>query len=315
MQREKRVLSGKLLDVDFFPVWNDGRRMPTRAPKTEVSSEAQAKYNHSQAVKKLVRVVNTNFITGDHFTHLTYSPEKAPANSREARRHMTNFLNRIKRRRASLLKKLQKRLDGLESILEVSLDSALLETVLELRAKVKDLSREFRYVYVVEMTVYKRGRYAGLVNYHFHAFMTGGLDASVIESEWRYGAGVNVDSFQPETFGPECAAAYLAKDATKPLDGASTRRIVCSKNIKKPKQLKNRDGKISRAGVEKMVRLHADDRDYWERRYPGYRFIRTFSRYNSYNGHWYLSVIMYRNDGPPPRWTLEDDDLWMAEAG
>ena len=71
MQREKRVLSGKLLDVDFFPVWNDGRRMPTRAPKTEASSEAQAKYNHSQAVKKLVRVINTNFITGDHVTHLT----------------------------------------------------------------------------------------------------------------------------------------------------------------------------------------------------------------------------------------------------
>lgn len=314
MQREKRVLSGKLLDVDFFPVWNDGRRMPTRAPKTEVSSEAQAKYNHSQAVKKLIRLINTNFISGDHFTHLTYSPEKAPANSAEARRHMTNFLNRIKRRRASLLKKLQKRLDGLEPILEVSPDSALLETVLELRAKVKDLSREFRYVYVIEMTVYKRGRYAGLVNYHFHAFMTGGLDASVIESEWRYGAGVNVDRFQPETFGPERAAIYISKDVEKPLDGSSSRRIAYSKNIKKPKQLKNRDGKVSRAAVEKMVRLHADDRDYWERRYPGYRFLRTFSRYNSYNGHWYLSVIMYRKDGPPPKWTLEDDDLWIPEV-
>ena len=61
-----------------------------------------------------------------------------------------------------------------------------------------------------------------------------------------------------------------------------------------------------------MATQRVDDREYWEKRYKGYRFIRCYSRYNDYNGYWYVSVVMYRvKDGQaPPDWNVEE---WMDE--
>lgn len=39
-----------------------------------------------------------------------------------------------------------------------------------------------------------------------------------------------------------------------------------------------------------------DDAKYWENRYKGYRFIEAHAAFNEYNGHWYLSVIMFKKD-------------------
>ena len=47
--REKRTIAGPLLEVDIYPVWDDGRRIPERAPKTKPTTEAQRKYNEEQA--------------------------------------------------------------------------------------------------------------------------------------------------------------------------------------------------------------------------------------------------------------------------
>ena len=52
MNREKRTYSGKLLDVDFYPVFSDGRRMPSRKPKTKPSTAEQEKYNRNKAVRE-----------------------------------------------------------------------------------------------------------------------------------------------------------------------------------------------------------------------------------------------------------------------
>ena len=40
--------------------------------------------------------------------------------------------------------------------------------------------------------------------------------------------------------------------------------------------------------------------------------MRCFSRFNKYNGHWYVSVVMYKadSDGLLPDWKIEGDD-WM----
>ncbi len=61
MNREKRTYSGKLLDVDFYPVFSDGRRMPSRKPKTKPSTAEQEKYNRNKAVREFCRIVNANF--------------------------------------------------------------------------------------------------------------------------------------------------------------------------------------------------------------------------------------------------------------
>lgn len=33
MIRQQKTKSGRLLEIDSFPVWNDGRRVSSRAPK------------------------------------------------------------------------------------------------------------------------------------------------------------------------------------------------------------------------------------------------------------------------------------------
>ena len=41
MECEKKTLSGKLLEADFYPVWENGSKMPAKPKGTKPSSEAQ----------------------------------------------------------------------------------------------------------------------------------------------------------------------------------------------------------------------------------------------------------------------------------
>ncbi len=290
MQREKHTISGKLFEADFYPVFSDGRRMPRRAPKEKTSSEAQARYNALQAQKHLVRTVNVNFDNTDYFSHPTYSAEFAPQTEEEARRDINNYLRRVKYNREAELKKHEKHLS------EFGEYPGLIQ-------KIEKLREPFRYVYIIEQQVYKRGPLKGYCNWHFHLFMTGGLDAAQCEELWYAGVRVNVNTFKPEVFGPEAAANYCAKDP------CGKKRFVCSKNIKKLPKPKVKDGKVSAATVKRMATLRVDDKEFWENKYKGYKFLRCYARKNEYNGFWYLSVVMYRSDEPVP-WHADE---WLTE--
>lgn len=299
MIREKHIKSGKLFEADFYPVWDDGRRMPLRAPKTKRSTEAQAKYNKLQAVKKLVRLINANFDENDIIMHPTYEQSKAPQCEEDARKDLINYLRRVKNRRVSELKKVEEALAALPDIEVLSQQRNELET------RRQKLSEPFKYIYCIEKVEYKTGRYAGRDNWHFHLFITGGITRNVLESMWTNGLRTNADQFQPDKYGPEAIAKYMAKDP----QGA--KRWVCSRNMDKPVESKPKDGKNSRRGVAIMAQLRVDDAAYWENRYKGYKFIRCYARFNDYNGHWYVSVVMYKADsGAPPRW---NQDEWLTE--
>lgn len=292
MIREKHTKSGKLFEADFYPIWNDGRRIPTRAPKTNRSTEAQAKYNHSQAVKKAIRIVNANFETGDIFMHITYRPENAPLTEKAAKRDFANYIRRVKTKRASELKRVS------ELLKENPNDKSLQKQ----KAKLK---QPFLYYCPLEETIYKSGKHKGKSNWHFHLLMTGGIDRDTLEDMWDKNARVNADRFQPERFGPESAARYITKD----LHGS--RKILRSKNLKKPISPKLKDGRITARGVQMLATQRVDDKAYWERKYKGYRFIRCFARYNEYNGNWYVSVVMYKSDGEEmPQWEVNE---WITE--
>ena len=129
--------------------------------------------------------------------------------------------------------------------------------------------------------------------------MTGGIDRDTLEQMWTHGARTNADRFQPDKFGPEAAAKYIAKAP----QGAKS--FCASRNLKKPEVLKPRDGRISKNGLEKLATQRAEDREYWERKYKGYRFLRCYSRFNEYNGNWYVSVVMYKDSNAPP-WNAEE---------
>ncbi len=289
MQREKLTKSGRLLEIDFYPVQADGRRVPSRAPKTKRSTAEQARYNRKKAIKNFVRIINENFDTGDTYTHPTYCPENAPYTVEDAKRDIVNFFRRVRRKRLSELSRITR-------LLEKNPDDP------ERIEQKRRLEEPFRYAYRIEEEIYKTGAKKGRSNFHFHLFMTGGLALSDVEELWPLGVRINADRYQPERFGPEAAARYTVKGSDGKL------KIGYSKNLKRPREPRIRDGKISTRGVERLAIERVDDKAFWEKRYKGYTFVRCFSRYNSYNGYWYVSVVMYKKQGQGelPPWSIDD---------
>lgn len=251
--REKRIKSGKLLEVEFFPIYeNSGKKIPEDNSKKSITKEAQKKLNKKNAEKKLIRKVNTNFGEDDLFCHLTYTTSNAPGSEEEVKKHLRNYLRRIREYRR------------------------------------KQNLPELKYLYVIEKAEYKRGAKKGQANYHIHMFMNK-MDRNTAEKMWIYGTA-NADRFQPRAFGPKAAAKYIAKSPE------GKKRFVGSKNLKKPVELKNKDGKITRRGVEKIATQRIDDKSYWERRYKGYEFLECQPVFNEFNLHWYVSVSMYKKE-------------------
>lgn len=306
MIKEKNTKAGKLLDIDFYPCFDNGKKIPSGPKITKGSTEAQKKYNENKSQKESVYVINENFDEDDYIATYTYNPEFAPQSKEEAQRDWNNALKRILRKRARELKKVEKQLAALDELTD---SEELAELREKLERKRKKLSAPFKYMYVIEKVTYQRGPYKGKDNWHFHIFMTGGLERSEIEAIWKKGVRSNVDQFQPDRFGPEAMAKYMAKDPQ------GTKRFVCSRNMSRTyKQPKVKNARFSAGHLAKLSQERCDDAQYWEKKYPGYRFLRAFPRFNEYNSHWYLTIVMYAaGDGPVPKWDMDNwpNDDWQ----
>lgn len=304
--RNKKTISGPMLEVDYYPVFNDGRRVPTRAPKTKPSTEAQEKYNRAQAKKKIVRLVNANFDNTDYFVHPTYEDWQAPQTEEQARKDIVNYLRRIKTKRKSEMKKIEAELKELESFYtdkESKFTAARLD---KLRHKVKKLSEPLKYIYVMERQEYKSGKRKGQLNWHFHLFMSGGLDAETIESMWPY--RINCNRYMPEKFGFEAAAKYIAKDP------CGNKSFAYSKNLNQPTVLEPKDGRVTKKYVERIARERVDDKDFWEKKFKGYRFVKLVKKFNEFNLNWYVSVIMVKADTGEPLVNPGSYDDWLDDV-
>lgn len=304
--RNKKTISGPMLEVDYYPVFSDGRRAPTRAPKTKPSTEAQEKYNRAQAKKKIVRLVNANFDNTDFFIHPTYEDWQAPQTEEEARRDIVNYLRRIKSKRKTELKHASAELAELERLCGDKPSKFTTARLDKLRHKVKKLSEPFKYLYVMERQEYKSGRRKGQLNWHFHLFATAGLDAETMEALWPY--RINCNRYQPEKFGFEAAAKYIAKDPS------GNKSFAYSKNLKQPTVLEPKDGKVTKRYVEKIARERIDDAEYWEKKFKGYRFVRLIKKFNDFNLNWYVSVVMVKADTGEPLCSPNAYDDWLDDV-
>lgn len=250
MYREKNIKSGKIFEAEFYPIFDGGRRLPVRAPKTKPSKKEQQNLNAKNARKKLCRLINTNFDKNDLAVHGTYRDAQMPSSEQAVRRDIVNYIRRVKNFRKK---------NGLT---------------------------EMKYIYVIEAKVSKR---TGVLRWHWHMIMSG-MDRDVAEKLWPYGDWTNADRLQPGDKGFDALANYLSKDPQ------GQKRWAQSKNLKKPTELKPKDGKITKIGVRRMATLHIDDAAYWERRYKGYKFIECEALWNDYNLHWYVSVTMRKKE-------------------
>ncbi len=266
MIRQKEIISGDLLEVDFSPILDNGRKMPTRATKAKISTEAQEKYNKAKAKKRLIRLVNTNFSRNDYYLHLTFSPDKEPKSYNEAKKRISNFLRRVNRYRKKALKEVEKEINEIKAELaELPNSKYLKEHLSELEKKCEQLNEPFKYIYVIEK--------ARL--WHYHLFISGGLSSDELARLWPEGARVKAERYNPDMFGLEAAAAYMAKAPQ------GQKMYICSKNLKQPTE-KIKDGIITRRGLARIASSRFDDAEYWERKHKGYRFVRSYPRFNTY---------------------------------
>ena len=70
---------------------NSGRKRKKRKPSTD----AQKKLNQRHREEKLARLLHANFTPEGLEIHLTYRVQ--PENDEEAKRHLQNFIRRLKR--------------------------------------------------------------------------------------------------------------------------------------------------------------------------------------------------------------------------
>ena len=172
LYQEKKIKSGKMLEIEFAPIHKNGKRVSDG--RSKASKKAQDDYNRKKAERALVRMVNANFDTGDLFAHFTYAPKNAPQSYEEAKRDINNLMRCVQRWRK------------------------------------KNGYSKAKYIIIIEEQVYKTGELAGKSNWHFHVFLSE-MPRSVVEDMWKYGRA-NADRYQPETFGQTAAAQYCAKD-------------------------------------------------------------------------------------------------------
>lgn len=93
--RTKTIKSGNMLEVEIYPIW-DTHTSTTRAKKTKASRATQKNLNYKNAVKNVIRLVNTNFTDGDVWATLTYDNDHLPRTRAAAEKELTKYIRRLK---------------------------------------------------------------------------------------------------------------------------------------------------------------------------------------------------------------------------
>ena len=203
IQREKNIYYGQYREIAIYPVYESGKALPTRKPKSKPSRKEQEQLNAKNAVKNFIWRVNGNFNEDDIVVHLTYDDAHLPHTYERVKMDLRNYLERIKRIRAR---------EGLPAL---------------------------KWMAVIESTVRKR---TGEVRWHIHLLMSE-MSRKAAEKAWGKGTRVNADRLQPDMFGLEGIARYMMKNPcgrkrylqsknieppkiSKPKDGKHTRTGV-----------------------------------------------------------------------------------------
>lgn len=258
LTREQRVKAGPRMEVAYYQVWPDGRRVPERAPKEKRSTPAQAKYNHDQAVKKFLLLVLANFSKGDLLLHLTFDDAHLPESWEQVHRLLSNYLLRVKRWRKR---------HGLP---------------------------EMKDAYTAEATVRKSGKRAGELHWHIHLFMSR-MPRDVAEDLWPEGVRVNADRFNPDRFGWEAAAKYCAKELGDGGKRFAYSRNLKKPERPRPRDGRVTQRQVRKWCLERSTDAAFWERRFPGYRFAGFEKPPELC-HNPYNGYWYLTVILYRRE-------------------
>lgn len=238
--RVKTIKSGDILESEVYPIWETNAK--NRRPKTKESRLAQRNLNNKNTLKKLIRLMNSNFTSNDIMCTFTYDDAHLPEDIKKAQRDMVNYLRRLK-------------------------------TYVK-----KHNLPELKYIYVTEYSEEKK------IRVHHHLVINF-EDRDVAEKYWKGGARTQSRRLQPDEFGLEGIARYIAKDPK------GNKRYTCSQNLKKP-VITVADCKMTSARVLKLVEGRIDAKTYFSKMYKGYRFTDMKCYFSEYVAGAYIYVRM-----------------------
>lgn len=96
MYIQKEYVMRNTIDIEKYHSGRYGAPGEKRKPKKKLTPEQIQAQNYEQAKKKLKRIINANFGSGDYHCTLTYKKENRPKPD-EAKKILQNFLRRLSR--------------------------------------------------------------------------------------------------------------------------------------------------------------------------------------------------------------------------
>lgn len=273
--RTKTIRAGDSLEVEAFPIVHVSSEAKREAVRRR-SSKAQEKLNIRNARKRMRRLAEHNFKSGDIVLHPTinygcfdraFSNIKGileemqalgiPMDDDAARKLIKNFIARVRR--------YIRRMGG--------------------------DPKEFKYIYVIETTKEPRDEDFNALpaRYHYHMIISsmGILTAEALQQLWTLGY-VKAEPLDFRFNGLEGLCTYITKQRR------FTRRWAHSKNLKEPDE-RISDRKISRRRAAQIAAdMQANAREIMEKIYPGYTLEEAEVKYSDFVAGAYIYARMRR---------------------
>ncbi len=266
--REQKTICGKnyetagYMEIDLYQITPAQHRMSIRGKKKEATSLAQQTYNDKRAKRYHVQLVNTNFGKGDFSWTGTYNDEHLPeCDEREkVDRDWTNFMKRV------------------------------------YRFCDKQGIKRPKWIMATEYSTLDEETNEVIGRHHHHAIIehTEGLTRDILEELWRDRQGKSIglcrcEYLQVAHGSVESLVQYISKN--KRCD----RSWRQSKGLDKPKTPRPNDTKWSAKRLHEASTLYIDDKEFWQREYPGYMLERVETKVSD-AGARHTTVIMYRDE-------------------
>ena len=90
--KTKTIISGDMLECEIYPIWKTSKAS-IRSTIRKESRPAQRNLNNKNAVKRVIRLINTNFGNQDIWLTLTY---KVSPSEEQAKKDIQNYIRRLK---------------------------------------------------------------------------------------------------------------------------------------------------------------------------------------------------------------------------
>ena len=254
--REQRHLCGsRYMEVDYFSISEAEHRATARAKRERASRLVQKNLNARNACRHMVQLVNTNFGPDDLHLSLTYDREHLTGGE-EADRILMRYLRRL-----------------------------------AYRCRKKGMPAP-AYIAVTEYR--DEGDEGKTVRPHHHVILRCALSREEIEDLWSDRQGrrlglARADRLQPDHESLEALARYITKYPNR------RHRWHQSRGLRQPVRPRPNDSRVkSQSRLDRMARERVDDREFWEKMWPGWRFECCVPVWNETTAQWSLYCKFWR---------------------